>query len=79
MQFEKDDRGWQVSFHDLKASRVRFRTFTFAEAAKVEEMVARTATRMVVADWHAFEIGLTSGSGAVTLTVTEEQYRKLLR
>ena len=79
MQFEKCKTGWQVSFYDLKNSHTDFRKFTFAEAAKVEELVARTATRMVAADWRSFENGLTNGSGTVTLAVTEEQYRRLLR
>jgi len=77
MQFERC-RGWRVRFRDLKNSHARFREFTFADAAKVEGLVARTATRMVIEDWHSFENGLRIGSGAVTLTVSEEQYRKLL-
>jgi hypothetical protein len=77
MQFERRRGGWRVSFRDLN-SHARFREFTFADAAKVEGLVARTATRMVIEDWHSFESGLRIGSGAVTITVSEEQYRKLL-
>ncbi len=79
MQFEKCKTGWQVSFYDLKTSHTDFRKLTFADAAKVEELVARTATRMVAADWRSFEKSLMNGSGTVTLAVTEAQYRKLLR
>ena len=71
MQFEKCKTGWQVSFYDLKTGRTDFRRLTFADAAKVEELVARTATRMVVADWRSFENSLTNGSGTVILAVTD--------
>jgi hypothetical protein len=79
MQFEKCKTGWQVSFYDLKHSPADFRKLTFADAAKVEELVARTATRMVAAEWRSFENCLRNGSGTVTIAITEEQYRMLLR
>jgi hypothetical protein len=59
--------------------RASFRKFTFADTAKVEELIARTATKLVLADWHSFEKGLQNGIGTVTLAITEQQYRLLLR
>jgi hypothetical protein len=68
-----------VSFQDLENRQAVFREFTFAEAEKIEALIARTATRFVLDDRHALENGLRNGLGAVTLQLTEEQYRKLLR
>jgi hypothetical protein len=34
---------------------------------------------MLLDDWQAFENGLRQGRGAVTLTLTEKQYRLLRR
>ena len=78
MRFERC-QGWGVSFRDLDNSHVIFREFTFADSFKVEELIARTATRMVLEDRQAFELGLRSGLGAITLTLTKEQYRTLRR
>jgi hypothetical protein len=78
MRFERC-QGWRVSFRDLDNSHVSFREFTFADSSKVEQLVARTATRMLLEDRQAFELGLRSGLGAVNLTLTKEQYRKLRR
>jgi hypothetical protein len=78
MRFEKC-RGWRVSFRDPKDDRAKFREFTFADGAKIEELVSRTATRMLLEDRQALEHGLRNGLGSVALTLSEAQYRKLLR
>jgi hypothetical protein len=78
MRFERC-QGWRVSFRDRDNNRAAFREFTFADPDKIEQLVARTATRMMLEDRHSFQAGLRSGLGAVTLALTEEQYRKLLR
>jgi hypothetical protein len=50
-----------------------------AAPVPVEHLVARTAIRMMLEDRHSLQAGLGGGLGAVNLTITEEQYRKLLR
>ena len=70
--------GWRVSFRDLKDPHVRFREITFVDSAKIEELIARTNTRMVLEDRQALELGLRNGLGAVNLTLTDNQYRKIL-
>jgi hypothetical protein len=70
---------WRVSFRDLDNNRTNFREFTFGDPGKIEELVARTATKMMSEDRQAFEHGLRNGLGAVSLTLTKEQYRRLLR
>ncbi len=42
-------------------------------------LIARTGTRFVLEDRHALESGLGNGLGVVTLQVSGEHYRKLLR
>lgn len=76
MQFERS-HGWRVSFRDPKDIHVSFQKFIFADATKIKQLIARTATRMLLDDWQAFENGLRQGRGAVTLTLTEKQYRLL--
>ena len=56
MRFERC-QGWRVSFRDLADGRAQFREFTFADAGKVEALVDRTATKMVLEDRSAFEFG----------------------
>jgi hypothetical protein len=70
---------WRVSFRDLDNNRTNFREFTFGDPGKIEEMVARTATKMMSEDRQAFEHGIRNGLGAVNLILTKEQYRRLLR
>jgi len=77
MRFEQC-HGWRVSFRDLQNSRHKFRELTFASSDKLEELVERTGTRMLLEDRQAFELGIRNGLGAVNLTLTGEQYRKLL-
>jgi hypothetical protein len=78
MRFEKC-HGWRVSFLDRENQGVRFRDLTFADRSKLEDLVARTPTKMVLADKQAFELALNTGRGAVDLVLTEDQYRKLRR
>ena len=78
MRFERC-QGWRVSFRDLSDGRAQFREFNFADAGKIKALMDRTATKMVLEDRNAFELGLRNGLGAANLTVTDEQYRKLLR
>lgn len=77
MRFEKQG-GWRVTFRDRGGDDVCFREFTFAGPAKIREIVARSATRMLLEDSSAFEYGLKNGAGVVLLTLKDEQYRKLL-
>jgi hypothetical protein len=77
MRFENRN-GWHVSFSDLQNPGCKFREITFATADKIEQLLARTETRMVLEDQQAFELGIRNGRGAVLLTLTGEQYRKLL-
>jgi hypothetical protein len=78
MRFERC-LGWRVTFRDRDDSRVVFRELTFADSEKIERLVARTATSTMIEDRHAFQMGLRSGLGAVNLSVTDEQYQKLVR
>jgi hypothetical protein len=78
MRFEKC-HGWRVSFRDPNDESRSFRDFTFADASKIEELVARTGTRMLLEDRQSLETGLRSGGGVTTLVLTQEQFRKLLR
>lgn len=77
MRFERC-QGWRVSFRDLDRPRVTFRELTFADAGKIELLIERTATRFLLEDRQALECGLRAGLGAVTLQLTEEQYRRLV-
>jgi hypothetical protein len=78
MRFERC-MGWRVTFRDRDNDRSRFRELTFVHSEKIEHLVARTTTLMMLEDKHSFQAGLRSGLGAINLTITEEQYRKLLR
>ena len=78
MRFERC-LGWRVTFRDLADPSRNFREITFADSAKIEALIARTPTRMVLEDRQALENGLRAGLGAVHLTLTATQYRKLLR
>lgn len=71
--------GWRVTFRDLTDPSRQFREITFADPSKIEALIARTPTRMVLEDRQALENGLRAGLGAVHLTVTQDQYRMLLR
>src|ERR1700733_9494448 len=78
MRFERC-QGWRVSFRDLNNNLTNFREFTFGDPSKIEELVGRTATKMMSEDRQAFEHGIRNGLGAVNLILTKEQYRRLLR
>jgi hypothetical protein len=78
MRFEQC-LGWRVSFRDLNNPSARFREITFAGSEKIETLVARTETKMILETRQAFELGIRNGLGAINLTLTDEQYRKLLR
>ena len=73
MRYEKHV-AWKVTFRDRADDRVGFREFTFADSAKIGEIIARTATRLLVEDRKALEYGLRNRVGIVTLTLTAEQY-----
>ena len=72
-------QGWQVGFIDRQDDQAQFREFVFADKERVEELVKRTVTKMILEDCQAFELALLSGSGIVHLTLTEEQYRRIRR
>ncbi len=78
MRFEKHG-GWVVTFRDQGNDTICFRELTFADPAKIRQIVARSATRMLLEDRSAFEYGLKHGAGVVLLILTQEQYRKLRR
>jgi hypothetical protein len=77
MRFEHRN-GWHVSFSDLQSPGLKFREITFATSEKIEQLLARTETRMALEDQQAFDLGIRNGRGAVLLTLSGEQYRKLL-
>lgn len=76
MRFEKS-AAWRVTFQDRADKHATFREFTFADSGKIGEIIARSATRMLLEDHNSFEYALHNGTGIVLLTLTEEQYRKL--
>lgn len=55
------------------------REITFADSDKIDALIARTPTRMVLEDRQAFEHGIRRGLGSVNLMLTKDQYLKLLR
>ena len=77
MRFERC-HGWRVSFYEPGSPTTRFREFTFADASKLAELLARSATRMLLEDRQAFELGLRNGTGAVKMTLTAQQFHALL-
>ena len=79
MRFEKKQAGWAVTFREQGSDAVPFREFTFADPGKIREIVVRSATHMLLEDSSAFEYGLKNGAGVVLLTLSEEQYRKLIK
>ena len=78
MRFEQC-MGWRVTFRDLADPSKQFREITFAGPGKIDALIARTPTRMILEDRQAFEHGIRSGLGAVNLMLTPDQYLKLLR
>ena len=78
MRFERC-MGWRVTFRDLADPSKEFREITFADSEKINTLIARTPTRMVLEDRQAFEHAIRSGLGAVNLLLTPQQYPKLLR
>lgn len=78
MRFE-ECHGWRVSFLDRQDHAARFRELTFADRGKLEDLVSRTPTKMVLADKQAFQLALNTGRGAIELELTEYQYRLLRR
>ena len=78
MRFERCN-GWRVSFRDHANPQTIFRELTFAESSKIEDMVRRSGTRLMSEDRNALEYGIRHGSGAISLQLSDEQYKKLLR
>lgn len=78
MRFERC-LGWRVTFRDLGDPSRAFREITFADSDKIEALIARTPTQMILEVRQALEQGIRAGLGAVNLTVTQDQYRKLLQ
>ena len=77
MRFERC-MGWRVSFRDLADPVKQFRELTFADSSKIEALIARTPTRMILDDRQALEHGIRSGLGAVNLMLTQDQYMKVV-
>jgi hypothetical protein len=71
--------GWHIQFleHDLKTSLLC--TPTFRYAAKIREMFDRFAADRTLEHRQALEYAIEKGSGSIWLSLTEEQYRKLLQ
>lgn len=78
MRYAKEKSGWRVSFSDLHAPNQKFREIAFASSDKIVELVTRTETKMILEVRQAFELGIRNGLGAIPLTLTTEQYRKLV-
>ena len=72
-------QGWHVRFFDRQDDRARFKELVFADRDKLEQLIERTATKMILEDRQAFETALLGGSGIVHLTLTAEQYRRIRR
>jgi hypothetical protein len=77
MSFEKKV-GWLVTFRDTNDSRAQFRRLSFADSSKIEELIARSGTKVMLEDRQALELGLRQGRGATRLTLSSEQYRRLV-
>jgi hypothetical protein len=77
MRFEQC-QGWRISFFDRANPTARFRELTFADKEKIEDMVAKTSTKMVLADRQAFESGLQGGRGVIQIDLNDDQYSKLI-
>ncbi len=78
MRFERC-LGWRVTFRDLADPSRAFREITFADSDKIEALIARTPTQMILEVRHALEQGIRAGFGAINFIVTQDQYRKLLQ
>jgi hypothetical protein len=46
--------------------------------SKIELLIERTGTRFLLEDRQAFGVRFACGLGAVTLQLTDEQYRRLV-
>ncbi len=60
---------------DLKTPVGRSRSF--GKEAKLRELIARTPTKLTLADHQALDAGIANGRGGLYLELTGEQYRKL--
>ena len=78
MRFERC-LGWRVSFRDLADPSRTFREITFADSAKIEALIPRTPTQMILEVRQGLEQGIRAGLGAIDLAVTQDQYRNLLQ
>ena len=69
--------GWHCQFleEDLRTSLPR--SFTFASASKLIELVERGAGLPDLASRQALDQAITTGRGGVFLNLSEEQYAKL--
>jgi hypothetical protein len=70
-------RGWSCTFlePDLKTPIGPIRKFGSED--KLRELIARTPTKLTLADRQAFDHAIANGRGGIYLELTAEQYRKL--
>ena len=71
--------GVEGDIPDLGDPSRAFREITLADSDKIEVLIARTPTQMILEVRQALEQGIRAGLGAVNLTVTQDQYLKLLQ
>jgi hypothetical protein len=62
MRFERC-LGWRVTFRDLGDPSREFRQITFADSDKIEALIARTPTQMILEVRQALEHGIRAGVG----------------
>jgi hypothetical protein len=78
MHFEREGKGWRVSFRKPLAHGVLPRVLTFADPAKITSLYERFGSRRLAEDRAAFEFALQQGRGVTELSLGREQYQKLL-
>ena len=71
--------GWRVSFLESDCRTSLPLTLTFATEDKLREMHERYGASRILEDRQGLEHGISIGRGGVWLSLTEEQYRRLLK
>jgi hypothetical protein len=71
-------KGWYCQFLEADLKTPLPRTFTFATADKVRELAERGGGFSTLETRQAFEHGVSMGRGGINLSLSTEQYAKLL-
>ena len=75
--FVRGEGTWIVNFLEMDAQTPVGRIRRFGSKEKVQELIARTPSRFVLADKQALDYAFEIGRGCVHLSLTAEQYWKL--